>query len=124
MLMSDPSFWDDPDKARSISQEATALKTEVEGHEALVQKAVDLSDYLEMAMEDGDTSLAGDIETQYDGVLKEIEKREVLLLLSDEYDRCNAIVTFHAGAAVRRRRIGRRCWCACIRAGPNKTVTI
>ena len=98
MLMSDPSFWDDPDKARSISQEATALKTEVEGHEALVQKAVDLSDYLEMAMEDGDTSLAGDIEAQYDGVLKEIEKREVLLLLSDEYDRCNAIVTFHAGA--------------------------
>ena len=47
MQMSDPTFWDDPDKAKKISQEATLLKTEVEGHEELVRKADDLSDYLE-----------------------------------------------------------------------------
>ena len=38
MQMSDPTFWDDPDKAKKISQEATLLKTEVEGHEELVRK--------------------------------------------------------------------------------------
>mgnify|MGYP001039338508 len=42
--MSDPSFWNDPDKAKQISQEATLLKTEVEGHETLVRKADDLID--------------------------------------------------------------------------------
>ena len=98
MQMSDPDFWNDPDKAKAISQEATLLKAEVEGHEALVRKAEDVSDYLEMAMEDGDTSLVGDIEKQYNEILKDIEKREIRLLLSGEYDKCNAIITFHAGA--------------------------
>ena len=82
MQMSDPAFWNDPDKAKKISQEATLLKTEVEGHEELVRKADDLSEYLEMAMEDGDASFAEDIEKQYHDLLKDIEKREVRLLLS------------------------------------------
>ncbi|WP_427113661.1 peptide chain release factor 2 [Megasphaera sueciensis] len=98
MQMSDPTFWNDQDRAKTISQEATLLKTEVEGHEALVNKAADLMDFLEMAMEDGDTSLTEDIEKQYEELEKEIEKREILLLLSGEYDNCNAILTFHAGA--------------------------
>lgn len=98
MQMSDPAFWNDPEKAKKISQEATLLKTEVEGHEELVRKADDLSDYLEMAMEDGDASFAEDIEKQYHDLLKDIEKREVRLLLSGEYDKCNALITFHAGA--------------------------
>ena len=93
MQMSDPAFWNDPEKAKKISQEATLLKTEVEGHEELVCKADDLSDYLEMAMEDGDASFAEDIEKQYHDLLKDIEKREVRLLLSGEYDKCNALIT-------------------------------
>ncbi|WP_281386255.1 peptide chain release factor 2 [Megasphaera hominis] len=98
MQMSDPDFWNDPDKARKISQEATLLKTEVEGHEELATKAADLLDYLEIAMEEKESDLAGEIEEQYNALLKEIERREVLLLLSGEYDTCNAILTFHAGA--------------------------
>ena len=53
---------------------------------------------IDMAMEDGDASFAADIEKQYNDLLRDIEKREVLLLLSGEYDNCNALITFHAGA--------------------------
>lgn len=98
MQMSDPDFWNHPDKAKAISQEATNLKTEVEGHKALAQKVQDTIDYLDMAMEDGDTSLTEEIESQYNELVKEVEKREVRMLLSGEYDKCNAIITFHAGA--------------------------
>lgn len=98
MQMSDPDFWNDPEKAKAVSQEATQLKAEVEGHKELVQRVQDACDYLELAMEEGDTSLAGEIEKQYKDLVKDIEKREIRLLLSDEYDTCNAIVTFHAGA--------------------------
>lgn len=98
MQMSDPDFWNNPDKARAISQEATQLKAEVEGHEELVQKAKDLMEFQEMAMEEKDTSLAAEIEKQYNDMLKDIEKREIRILLSGEYDKCNAIITFHAGA--------------------------
>ena len=117
MQMSDPTFWDDPDKAKKISQEATLLKTEVEGHEELVRKADDLSDYLEMAMEDGDASFAEDIEKQYHDLLKDIEKREVRLLLSGEYDKCNASSPSTPVPAVRKLRTGHRCSSACIPAG-------
>lgn len=98
MQMSDPDFWNHPDKAKAISQEATNLKTEVEGHKALVQRVQDTLDYLDMAIEEGDTSLEGEIEDQYKELVKEVEKREVRMLLSSEYDKCNAIITFHAGA--------------------------
>ncbi len=98
MQMSDPDFWNHPDKAKAISQEATNLKTEVEGHKALVQRVQDTLDYLDMAIEEGDTSLEGEIEDQYNELVKEVEKREVRMLLSGEYDKCNAIITFHAGA--------------------------
>lgn len=98
MQMSDPDFWNHPDKAKAISQEATNLKTEVEGHKALVQRVQDTLDYLDMAIEEGDTSLEGEIEDQYKELVKKVEKREVRMLLSGEYDKCNAIITFHAGA--------------------------
>lgn len=98
MQMSDPDFWNNPEKAKAISQEATQLKAEVEGHKELVQRVQDACDYLELAMEEGDADLAGEIEKQYKDLVKDVEKREIRLLLSDEYDTCNAIVTFHAGA--------------------------
>ena len=47
--MSDPTFWDDPDKAREISQEATQLKNAVESYKQLVNDIEDANVMLEMA---------------------------------------------------------------------------
>lgn len=96
--MSDPSFWEDPDRAKEISQEATSLKTAVEGHEIMLNELADLELYREMAAEEQDESLAGDIEEKLAAITAEVGKREVLMLLSGEYDGNNAILTFHAGA--------------------------
>ena len=98
MRMSDPDFWNSPDTAKAVSQEATKLKEEVQGHDDLVNEAADLSELYDLAAEDEDTSFTGEIERQYYRLVKELEKREVLLLLSGEYDSCNAIMAFHAGA--------------------------
>ena len=53
---------------------------------------------LEMAIEDEDTSMESELETIVKQLTEEVEHREVLLLLSGEYDKNNAILTFHAGA--------------------------
>ena len=90
MRMSDPDFWNSPDTAKAVSQEATKLKEEVQGHDDLVNEAADLSELYDLAAEDEDTSFTGEIERQYYQLVKELEKREVLLLLSGEYDSCNA----------------------------------
>ncbi|MUP59074.1 peptide chain release factor 2 [Veillonellaceae bacterium M2-4] len=96
--MSDPDFWNDPERARNISQEATALKEAVEAHYSLIRRAEELYDYVSLAIEEGEISLLNELETQYKQLLEEVEKQEIRLLLSGEYDHCNAIITFHAGA--------------------------
>ena len=96
--MSDPTFWDDPDKAREISQEATQLKNSVEGYKQLVSDIEDASVMLDMAIEEEDTSMEGEIKQFVNGIQEAVEKQEVLLLLGGEYDQNNAILTFHAGA--------------------------
>ena len=73
MQMSDPDFWNDPDKARDISQEATSLKTEVEGHEELVRRAADLMDFLEMAMENMKNASQEPKELTDDDLFQEME---------------------------------------------------
>ncbi len=96
--MSDPEFWNDPDSARDISQEATQLKDAVEGYKKLVMDIEDAKLMLEMAIEEEDTSMESELETIVKQLTEEVEHREVLLLLSGEYDKNNAILTFHAGA--------------------------
>jgi len=96
--MSDPDFWNDPDSARDISQEATQLKDAVEGYKKLVTDIEEAKLMLEMAIEEEDTSIEGELTTMVEQLTHEVEHREVLLLLSGEYDKNNAILTFHAGA--------------------------
>lgn len=96
--MSDPEFWNDPDKAKEISQEATHLKDTVEGYKALVTEIEDTRLMLDMAIEEEDESMESEISELIKGIEEEVERREILLLLSGEYDANNAILTFHAGA--------------------------
>ena len=96
--MSDPDFWNDPDSARDISQEATQLKDAVEGYKKLVTDIEEAKLMLEMAIDEDDTSMEGELTAMVEHLTHEVEHREVLLLLSGEYDKNNAILTFHAGA--------------------------
>ena len=93
--MSDPTFWDNPDKAREISQEATQLKNAVESYKQLVSDIEDANMMLEMAIDEDDLSMESEIKEYVKQIEETLEKQEVLLLLSGEYDANNAILTFH-----------------------------
>lgn len=96
--MSDPEFWNDPEEARQISQEATQLKDAVEGYKKLLGDIEDARLMLSMAIEEDDESMDREIGEFVDSIAEEVDKREILLLLRGEYDKNNAILTFHAGA--------------------------
>lgn len=96
--MSDPSFWDDADKARKISQEATEAKEAYDTYTRLFDQAEGLQDILDMAIEEDDQSMEDDIAEEIERLKKILEQKEIELLLSEEYDDSNAIITFHAGA--------------------------
>ena len=96
--MSDPTFWDDPDKANKIAKDVDSLKVEVEGFHQLCGSVDDLEALQEMAAEEQDESLIPEMDELLETCKEELEHLELGLLLSGEYDANNAILTLHAGA--------------------------
>ncbi len=96
--MSDPSFWDNPDKAREISQKATEAKDTYDTYTRLFAQAEGIQELLDMAIEEDDESMEPEIKAEIDRIGGILREKEIELLLSGKYDTNNAIVTFHAGA--------------------------
>ena len=96
--MSEPSFWDDPDKAQLTMQELTAVKDSVVKYKSLNAQYEDMSILWEMGTEDKDESVYDDVNEAITAVKQQIEELELELMLSGEYDASNAILTLHAGA--------------------------
>lgn len=96
--MAAPGFWDDPDKAQKVAQEANNLKSEVDAFTSLETKVDDLDTLWEMAMEEKDDTLVSEMESELEGAKHTLSELELGMLLSDEYDANNAIMNLHAGA--------------------------
>lgn len=96
--MAAPGFWDDPDKAQKVAQEANNLKSEVDTYTSLETKVDDLDTLWEMAMEEKDDTLVSEMESELEGAKHTLSELELGMLLSDEYDANNAIMNLHAGA--------------------------
>lgn len=58
----------------------------------------DILELLEIAYEEEDASMAKELEKDFDKFVKKFEDLRIQTLLSGEYDKCNAIMTLHAGA--------------------------
>lgn len=96
--MSDPSFWDNPDKAREISQQATEAKDTYDTYTRLFEQAEGIQELLEIAIEEGDQSMEAEIKSEIERIGLILEQKEIEILLNEPYDTNNAIITFHAGA--------------------------
>ncbi len=94
----EPGFWDDVEKSQQVLQKTGALKGKVEAYENLVSKYEDTHALIELANEEEDLSLLEEAQTEYEAVKAELEKQRLQTLLTGEYDKNNAILTFHAGS--------------------------
>ena len=98
MKSSVPGFWDDPETSQKIVQKTGRLKNTVELYDKSVTLYDDLTVLIEMGDEEGDLSLIPEIETSIDELEKSLASQRLQTLLTGEYDKNNAILTFHAGA--------------------------
>lgn len=94
----EPGFWDDVEKSQQVLQKTGALKGKVEAYENLVTKYDDTHALIELANEEEDLSLLDEAQSEYEAVKAELEKQRLQTLLTGEYDKNNAILTFHAGS--------------------------
>jgi peptide chain release factor 2 len=79
-------------------QQLASARARVELWRGIERRASDLRDLLDLAVEEGDESVAPVAEADLAEIEKELEGLEFQLQLSGEYDRRNAILAVHAGA--------------------------
>lgn len=93
-----PDFWNDSDNSSKVLQTLKRMKDKVEGYKNLVSRLEDAITLCDMAIEENDESLVAEIEAEVEFVVTEEEKQRIETLLSGEYDKNNAILSFHPGA--------------------------
>ena len=91
----DPSLWDDPEHAQSVTTELSSVQARVRRVRGLRQRIDDLPVMYELAEEEGDSTLADD---ELADLTTAIESLEVTTMLSGEYDQREAVVNIRSGA--------------------------
>lgn len=96
--MTDPTFWDDQDAAQKIINESNWLKNEVDAFEEMETKIEDSEVMYGMVKEENDAELLEELTTELESLSNKVSDFELNMLLSEPYDKNNAILELHPGA--------------------------
>ena len=91
-------FWNDLDRSQKVQKHMKQLQQKCEKYEKLQSTWEDLMTICEMALEENDDSMLGELETDYAKLESELEAMRLSTLLSGEYDANNVILSIHPGA--------------------------
>ena len=95
---SSPDLWDDPDKARVVSQRLSRYEAVFDRVEGLDRQIEDAEVLLELAAEAGDEESRAEAMELLRGASSSLDELELESLFFDEYDDADAILSVHAGA--------------------------
>ncbi|KMY55463.1 peptide chain release factor 2 [Bacillus sp. FJAT-27231] len=93
-----PNFWDDQQAAQTVINEANGLKEIVNEYKELLDTQENLELTHELVKEEADAELQNELESELEEFRNRIGDFELQLLLSDPYDKNNAILELHPGA--------------------------
>jgi peptide chain release factor 2 len=93
-----PDFWDDQQKAQTFINEANALKDQVHVFHDMFETFENLEVSYELVKEESDAELQAELEAELVKLSQRLNDFELELLLSEEYDKSNAILELHPGA--------------------------
>ncbi|WP_310259029.1 peptide chain release factor 2 [Fictibacillus barbaricus] len=96
--MSAPTFWDDQNAAQVVINEANGLKEQVNEFEELSSSYDDLEVAHELVKEEPDADLQKELVKDLKSLIAKLNDFELQLLLSEPYDKNNAILELHPGA--------------------------
>ena len=94
----DPAFWNDQENSSKVLQELKQSKDTIEEYHALGARLEDAIALAEIAIEAEDESCLEEVESELEGIRNAEDSMRMEILLCGEYDRNNAIVSFHPGA--------------------------
>ena len=91
-------FWSNQENSSKVLQKLKQTKDTIENYEALKARLEDAIVLVEMAIEENEEGYIEEVESELAAIEKETESKRIEILLSGEYDKNNAIVSFHPGA--------------------------
>ncbi len=97
-LTSEPSFWDDVEKAQKIIGELQNCKAIVDEYREAEEMIEEAEVLLSLVEEEGSYEYMDEMRTRLSRIEKQMEKLTLKVLLNGEYDKCSAIISIHAGA--------------------------
>ena len=96
--MLQPEFWNDQQKAQGVINESNALKDQVNEFYELFESYENLDLTYELVKEESDAELQSDLEVELNELTTRLKQYELQLLLSEPYDKNNAILELHPGS--------------------------
>lgn len=95
---SSADFWENTEDTQKILQKLRSLNDTVDSFNRITNSYDDILTMIEIAIEDGDSSLLEEIKIEADEFYKSLSALRLTTLLTGEYDENNAIMSFHPGA--------------------------
>ena len=95
---SEENFWNDTINSKEVLKEINDIKSKIDLYNKTNQNLVDIIDMNELVELENEESLENELQKSIKQLEKQIEKIEVNTLLSNKYDKNNAILTLHPGA--------------------------
>jgi peptide chain release factor 2 len=98
--MSEPGFWDDPERGKAVTIEVNDLKSWIEPWDVAERRAAELVELCELmeAEDEPDSALRAELESESEKLEREIERLELRNMLRGKDDARDALVTIHPGA--------------------------
>ena len=92
------NFWSNADESSKILQSIKQMKDKCAAYEKLLSTLEDTLTLCEMAIEENDEGSVEEVTRELAFIEEETERQRLETLLTGEYDRNNAILSFHPGA--------------------------
>jgi peptide chain release factor 2 len=90
----DSLFWQEPERAQVVMKKLAALREEVNDWNKLSQRIAYAMELSQLE----DESLIQEISNEINAIERELDQRELDVLLAGKYDHGNALLAIHAGA--------------------------
>ena len=92
-----PEFYDEPAESTQVFAEMSGIRSRLDEYAAMQTLLADAETFMEF-WEEGDDEAAAECARLAEELAQSVEKMRLVTLLTGEYDKNNAILTFHAGA--------------------------
>ncbi|MDH4201425.1 MAG: peptide chain release factor 2 [Phycisphaerae bacterium] len=96
--MAQPGFWDNPDAAKRIVTQLSAVKSIIAPVRAAEKSILDLNELLELAIDEGDDQTLSSIQDDLERLSRKCDQIEVAGMLSGPDDTRPCFFSIHAGA--------------------------